>query len=326
MKTRQFFEEWHKERDIEVRPSTLYQESIYIFGHIVPFFEDYGAIELENIKPYTVDLYCKTKLREGRKDGKKGGLSAVSVRKHLSMMRQAFAEAVIKGYIDVNPAREVRVKKRSTTCDDDKYKFYTPEQAQNLLEVLKKDGETCKRKVIDTYPIVAVALFYGLRKEEVIGLRWSAIDFKNKTISICHTVTKQDKVYKSDETKTSSSRRKYDMHPQIEQVLREVYENAVPWSEYVFASDDGEPLRPDCVLRSFQRALKRQGFEDLRFHDLRHICAGLLMYKKVPLEDIKNYLGHSDIETTSNIYIHFQKSGLLLNADIMGNMLNVNCS
>ncbi len=322
MIVRDFFKEWHENRAIEVRKTTHINEGIYIQTHILPFFEKKGIENLEDITPNIIDQYVTTKLSEGRCDNKEGGLSVSSVRKHLSLMRLAFQKAVIKGYILLNPTREVVVKKCATTCDDDEWMGYDIEFVQNLLNALKNDFKTCNRNVLDIYPIVAISVFYGLRKEEVLGLKWSAIDFDKKTISIRHTVTKQDKVYCSDETKTKASRRKFALHPQAEELLRDVYESSVPWSEYVFAREDGEPQRPDCVLRSFQRALERHNLPKMRFHDLRHCTAIMLCELGFSPEEMRDYLGHSDIETTMNVYLCYKKRKVL-KADIIGNAISI---
>ena len=322
MRISQFFEEWHNARAVEVRKTTHINEGIYINTHILPFFEKNSIVNLEDITPNIIDKYITEKLQEGRCDNKQGGLSVSTVRKHLSVMRMAFQKAVIKGYILLNPTREVTVKKCATTCVSDEWVDYDIEFVQNLLNALKNDYKACTRAVLDIYPIVAIAVFYGLRKEEVLGLKWKAIDFNKKTITICHTVTKQDKVYCSDETKTRASRRRFDLHSQAEAVLRKVYETSVPWSEYVFAREDGEPQRPDCVLRAFQRALKRQNLPVMRFHDLRHCTAIMLCELECTPEQMRDYLGHSDIETTMNVYLRFKKRRVL-KADIIGSAITI---
>lgn len=113
---------------------------------------------------------------------------------------------------------------------------------------------------------VMLALFYGLRRSEVLGLRWSDIDFKNNTISICHTVVKGLTIHECNETKTERSTAFYQMIPEVKKALTlQRLETKKHKSIYVFSRADGTVSRPDCLTRTFQRCLKRYGFEKCVF-------------------------------------------------------------
>ena len=118
--------------------------------------------------------------------------------------------------------------------------------------------------------------------------------------------------------KTESSFRTYPMSPDIEKLFlnqkQKEQENIVKFgtnytlNDYVFKWDDGEIYRPDYITRKFTALLKKYGMPHIRFYDLRHSCASLLVSKGFQLKDIQEWLGHADIETTANIYGHMDQS------------------
>ncbi len=166
-------------------------------------------------------------------------------------------------------------------------------------------------------PLIYVTLYYGLRRSEVLGLKWGAIDFNNDTIEIRHTVVKNLTVVAKDKTKTVSSNRTYMLLPEIKELLLHVKEKTEYYkhmfgseyidTDYIFTWPNGKPYAPDSVTRGFQRVLKNNGLPKMRFHDLRHSTASILYDIGWDLKDIQTWLGHADIETTGNIYTHISK-------------------
>ena len=147
------------------------------------------------------------KLYGGRCDGKQGGLSRVSVRKHLNVLKQAFSDAVLYDVLHQNPAACVKLPRVPPVSQD--VQFLSAEQAKTLLAAF--DG---------TFRLlVMMTLYYGLRRSEVIGLRWSAIDLDGGTISISHTVVKNCTIVRKDRTKTESSRRCFQLFPDVRAAL-----------------------------------------------------------------------------------------------------------
>ena len=180
----------------------------------------------------------------------------------------------------------------------------TVSEAQEMLTAIQHE---------EIAPIVYTTLYYGLRKSEALSLKWSAVDFQNNTISIEFTVVKNKSIIEKASTKTESSCRKYELIPEIKTLLQQLKieqeKNRINnplycQNDYVFKHADGTPFRPDCLTRSFQRALARAGFPNMRFHDLRHSTASILADKGWDINSIKDWLGHSDIKTTANIYTH----------------------
>ena len=173
-------------------------------------------------------------------------------------------------------------------------------------------------------PILAAA-FYGLRRSEVIGLKWSAIDFERKTICINHTVVQttlngRTKIIQKDGTKTVSGCRTLPLVPSFEKLLCKVKETQIQnrqycgtayckdYLDYICVDPAGHLLRPNFVTQHFSLLLERNGLKKIRFHDLRHSCASLLYANGIGLKEIQEWLGHSDVGTTSNVYTHLDYS------------------
>lgn len=302
MTLRDFLLEWLDGQRLVVRQSTAEALTVYITRHIIPFFPE--DLRLSDLTPPMCQSYAREKLREGRADGS-GGLSPVSVKKHISVLRQALGEAVRLGLVSSNAAQCVKLPRQRGKP----YRavFLTAEEGKRVTEAFRGS---------QLYPLVVITLYYGLRRSEVLGLRWSAVDFDRNTLTVCHTVVKNLTVTAQDCTKSESSHRTFGLLPDVREMLSD--RRICPVNgEYIFHRPDGSPLRPDSLTRSFQRGLRRAGLPVMRFHDLRHSTASILFDLGWSLEDVKNWLGHADIETTSNIYLHYSSDRRIL----LGNSL-----
>ena len=182
------------------------------------------------------------------------------------------------------------------------------------------------QELLDKFPDT-MACIYGLRKEEVLGLKWDAIDFQYKQITIKHTVTEAIVNGKrmeigSDTTKTKKSFRTLPFDPSgiVENMLLEMKENQDNYrllygncydmtdSEYIYLRPNGKRYKTNWITENFKRFLEKNNLRVIRFHDLRHTCATMLRHTGVPMEDIQKFLGHSTITTTEGIYAHFDDS------------------
>lgn len=162
-----------------------------------------------------------------------------------------------------------------------------------------------------------MTVLYGLRRSEALGLKWDSVDFENKTVTIKHTVVRFSDVIEKDRTKTASSYRTYPLPEEIEQIFlqqrekeklgRKTYGELYEENDYIFKWDYGRMYNPDFITRKFSKLLKANDLPHIRFHDLRHSCASLLISKGFTLKDIQEWLGHADIETTANIYAHLDQ-------------------
>ena len=180
--------------------------------------------------------------------------------------------------------------------------------------------------------------FYGLRRSEVVGLKWAAVDFEQNTIEICHTVTTvrldgKEVLVESNGTKTKSSKRTLPLVPVFRERLLALQEEQKEnrklcgrcynkkYADYICVDAMGNLLKPDYLSNSFQIILQNYHLRRIRFHDLRHSCASLLLANGVPMKMIQEWLGHSDFSTTANIYSHLDYASKVSSAEAMLNGL-----
>ena len=203
--------------------------------------------------------------------------------------------------------------------------FLSAEEMQKMFEALR--GTKLELPVL-------VAAFYGFRRGEVLGLKWDAIDFERGTISVIRTVTtitldgKQTEIeQQSAKTKSSlrtlpliGSFREYFMQVKEAQELnKQVCGNCYnhEYDGFVFVDELGERMRANYLTSAFPKFLESHGLRRMRFHDLRHSCASLLLANGVPLKHIQEWLGHSDFTTTANIYAHLDYKPKITSAQAM---------
>ncbi len=182
--------------------------------------------------------------------------------------------------------------------------------------------------------------FYGMRRSEAIGLKWDAIGFEKNTLTIQHTVTSCEVDGKrvliaSDTTKTKSSRRTLPLVRFVRERLldlkaeqdnnRRVFGKCYnkEYIDYVCVSSIGNLILPHYVTDNFRNFLQDNGLREIRFHDLRHSCASLMLANNVPMKQIQEWLGHSDFSTTANIYAHLEFSSKISSADSLVRSLNL---
>ena len=201
------------------------------------------------------------------------------------------------------------------------------EEIKKLLEVSAND---------ELHLIILLTAYYGLRRSEVLGLKWSAIDFTKKTICIRHKVVEEDVgIVGYDVMKTKSSYRTLPLLPFIEeellkekakqkemkQVMRGDYTKK--YADYVNVDALGQLYRPNYVTTHFSVVLNQNDMRHIRFHELRHSCASLLLAKHIPMKMIQDWLGHSDIQTTANIYSHLDAESKQESAAAIGEALKM---
>ena len=203
--------------------------------------------------------------------------------------------------------------------------FLSAEEMQKMFEALR--GTKLELPVL-------VAAFYGFRRGEVLGLKWDAIDFERGTISVIRTVTtitvdgKQTEIeQQSAKTKSSlrtlpliGSFREYFMQVKEAQELnKQICGNCYnhEYDGFVFVDELGERMRANYLTSAFPKFLEDHGLRRMRFHDLRHSCASLLLANGVPLKHIQEWLGRSDFTTTANIYAHLDYKSKITSAQAM---------
>lgn len=268
-------------------------------GHILPYF-DQKKVPVRSLDHTMIQRYMDEKYQNGRLDGK-GGLSPRSLRLHKNIISQALDLAVQSKLIPANPCQFVElpqnVRYEST--------FYNAKQLQDLFKAFQGD---------ELLPLVKITALYGLRRSELLGLQWDSIDFERKTMTIRHTVSKVTEVVAKDKTKNASSRRTFPLTPEAVEIFtrareqeernRAAFGREYQENSYIFKWPDGHPYSPDYISHHFAKVLKKQGLPHIRFHELRHSCASMLLDMGFTLKDVQEWLGHSDIKMTANIYAH----------------------
>jgi integrase len=204
-------------------------------------------------------------------------------------------------------------------------KFLKQSEAIELFEAVK--GHKLELGVI-------LGAFYGLRRSEAVGLKWSAIDFESNTITIEHTVTTtrfdgKSYLIEDDTTKSKSSFRTLPLVSQFrikllelkqaQETYRELCGNSYDKTEgqYVYVNQLGKRIKPGYLTTTFPEFLVKNGFRRMRYHDLRHSCASLLLANGISLKQIQEWLGHSDFAITANTYAHLEYKSKLQAADAM---------
>lgn len=278
---------------------------------IAPYFRE-RRITLQGLTPKDIQDFYLEKLKT---------VSASSVIHYHANIHRALKHAVKLDLIPTNPADKVDRPKKDRFIGS----FYDAEEVNKLFEVSK--GTKLE------FPILFGA-FYGLRRSEALGLKWDAIDFENDSITIRHTVTSvtldgKVQLVAADTTKTKSSLRTLPLVPFVKErllVLKKEQENNrrlcgrsyhKQFAGYVCINEMGDLIKPHYVTEQFPKLLDANGLRRIRFHDLRHSCASLMLANGVPMKQIQDWLGHSDFSTTANIYAHLDYSTKLSSADAM---------
>ena len=201
-------------------------------------------------------------------------------------------EAVELDLITINPADKIRFNKTEQFISS----YYNSQELEKLFEV-------AKGSIIELH--ILLASYYGLRRSEVCAIKiYDSIDFVNKTITISNTVTQSevDGVYtviKKARTKNVSSYRTLPLIPKIEELIlkeiekqeynKKIYGNSYKNKDgYLLVDDEGKLILPDRVTKTFRELLKNNGLKQIRFHDLRHSCASLLLANRCKYEGNSN--------------------------------------
>ncbi len=315
-----FFISWLDGIKPFIEQDTYETYSICFHKHIIPYF-DVMNLSIEEIHPIHIKNFVTLKLNGGRCDNKSGGLGKAMVRKLLCLLKQCLNEAESLEIISHNPARSIKMPRTELVCKE--AVFLSAEEARIMLNAFENS----------IYKIpVSLALKYGLRRSEVLGLKWSAIDFNANTIEICHTVVKNLTTECKDKTKTQSSHRKFEMTTDVKRLLLlhrekllEKQRNDPQYilSDYICVNNNGMLLRPDSLTRGFQRVLKKNKLNHMRFHDLRHSTASILYDSGMQAKEVQEYLGHSDIETTLNIYTHLSRGRKTIATEAMNALIQI---
>ncbi len=309
-------------------PTTYQSYTEKLNMHILPYL---GNKRLDKITPFDIDsLYnlLANKLTN-RKDenGNYKTLSPTSIHRVHEIISSMFSTAYRWDLVPYNPCNKVtkpKYKRTKMTC-------YDEETSKKLINKLLEKAPL-KYKCF-----VILAMLGGFRRGEIVGLHWNDIDFKNKKITINRSVYYLGrKGVNEKSTKTDSSNRTiaissicFDLLKQwrAEQgKMRLSLGDKWNGSENIFTTDDGRIMNPSTGPKWFSEFLKKHGFPHIRFHDLRHTFATLLISYNVDVKTVSHKLGHASATTTMNFYVHNLESTDKASAELLENKLfsNVN--
>lgn len=258
--------------------------------HLTPAL---GHIPLKELQAPSIQAYYSQALEKP--------LSPRSVHYHHRLLKQALKYAVHQGYLGRNP------------CD----LVYPPSPKGKPMRTLTQSEVTDLLIAASSsihYPIIYAAVSTGLRQAELLGLRWRDIDTASRSISVNRVLYKRRGVCQFNEPKTPHSRRRVSMTSKLAEFLSEyrlererLYHEigrTITLDDLVFANYEGKPVDPGVLTHNFARIAKRAGLENVRFHDLRHTFASLMLLRGVPAKVISEALGHASVAFTLQVYSH----------------------
>ena len=260
--------------------------------------EHLGNIPLSDLRPDHLLAYYAEKLVGGRRDGQKGGLSPGTLAKHHNLLREALGHGVRWGLLVRNVADAVpppHPTPREPT-------ILRPDAIQRFLDAVRPHY---------LYPLSHTALWTGMRRSELLGLKWGDVDLVLGTISVVRALHQlKDGSFEYAEPKTAKGRRQIALSPSSCLTLRahrerqELIGLLTTPEALVFCRLDGTPLSPDVITHTFSRLVRKAGSPGVRFHDLRHSHASLLLQLNIHPKVVSERLGHANIQTTLDIYSH----------------------
>lgn len=276
----------YKELDLEQTTINAYRN---IAKHVVKYFKQtpIQAVKVQMLQDYRIALTKK-------------GLCANTIKKHFALLSSVFMDACNKEVIAKNPVAQME---RLPSKKQDHVFMTTLEIAE-----LCKSVEGTKLELP-----VTLAVYLGLRRGEVLGLRWKDVDFEAGVLHIRNTRTKAGASVIEKEPKTENSKRKLSMPDEVRKVLlkaqRDQREIRLTYkkykdSGYVFTRHDGSPFSPNYLSDIFTEHVKKCGMKHITFHGLRHTFASIANNAGVAIGEISSTMGHSNIGVTASVYTH----------------------
>jgi integrase len=260
-----------------------------------------GQVPLQSLRPLDLEQFYASLLKDGRHDG--GGLAPKTVRNIHIALRRSLADAVRYGLVARNVATLVKppapVRAELST--------WTAAEVREFLAAVEDD------RLVPAYRLLIAT---GMRRGEVLGLRWPDVDLGKARLTVNRSLTVVDERLVWSSPKTPRSRRSLSLDPETGAVLRahrarqakEKLAAGPAWTDddLVFSNELGEPLHPNRFTRSFRAAVRRAGVRPIRLHDLRHTWATLALEAGVHPKVVSERLGHATTSITLDIYSHVQ--------------------
>lgn len=351
-----FIERWIPEyAEVNLQPGTVEKYQMEI-DKILPVL---GHLKLSEIRPSRVNAFYVAMLKGGRRDGKPGGYSIGTIRKTHGVLSSIMQTAVQWEIIDSNPCGKVRLPTGREAAD--RIKFFTPEQVIAFLDFLEKPytvttkghsriDDTGKPYTVGEYTstkevplqfrvLFTLAIYAGLRKGELLALKWSDVDLDAGLIRVSKAVSVVNGEVLIKQPKTKTSTRTVAVPPSVTMLLRKLHKEQLAtrlylgdyWKNegWLFTQSNGTLMNYSTPGHSFRDILERYNagkpeIEQLPlipFHGLRHTSATLLIAGHQDVRSVSARLGHAQASTTMNIYAHALAAADQTAADTLEKML-----
>ena len=300
----EYFDSWLSAIQSEVRQNTYRSYCCNMRNHIIPYFAK-SKFLLQDLKPYHLENYYKSKMQIGSKLNSDCALSPTTIKPHHQNISKALSDACRQGLILYNAATSAKTPKAEKYRGD----YLEPEQVEELLTL-------CKGSIVEL-PVMLCAV-YGFRRSEVLGLKWHYVDLDKRTITVAETLQQSTGGSYTDKPKTDSSYRKLPMtdkvysvieaHKRLQEQRKELMGNYYVCTDYVCTQANGEVITPNYLTRTFHGIVSKSNLPQIRLHDLRHSVASNLLASGIPVVDVQEWLGHANASTTLDVYSHAAKS------------------
>lgn len=286
----EYLMDWLEEyAKVNCKISTYEEYERAIRVQLIPAF---GSRPFSSLKRKDISRFIAAKVDQGK--------SRSTIRNYLAPLKAAAFQAMEDEVMSVNPV--IRASKSSRTKDE-RRQLVQPLNREEVAILLAK----AKDQFPLLHPLLLCAVRAGLRQGELIGLQWGEVDFQGSFLEVRRAVVRRRVT-----TTKSHKIRRVDMSPQLRETLKELKEcreleamaNGKEKSEWVFLSPNGYRWDDRNLQRRFPRCLEASGLRRVRFHDLRHTYASLLIDQGAHGKYIQEQLGHSSIQVTMDIYGH----------------------
>lgn len=299
-----FMKEWLEHHKNNIASTSYSEYKNIIYRIIVPYFEEYEKdLTLFDLEPLHIQNFYSYRMHEHN-------TGARTIVKYNAVIHRALDYALKLKQIETNPADCVELPK----VKDHRANFYSADELRTLID--KSTGTPLET-------VIRLASWFGLRRGEILGLRWSSINFDTKILSITGTIKdKTDsgtKAYYSDTAKTKSSIRSFPMTDEMVAYLKSLKEKQDQqrslmdynhtWDDFVCVRENGDLLRPGYVTQTFPQLCKECGLRKLKLHELRHTNISLLLSEGASMKELQTWAGHSNFNITANTYAHVQVGG-----------------
>jgi len=288
-----FAEKWIEQR-LSIRGSTASAYASVIKQHLIPYF---GKTKLAQIRPATVQRFVSSSLKKE--------LSPKTVRNATILLRTMLASpkgfsAIQQGLIRYNPTAGVELP----TQEHREVLLITVKQAWKLINAASEFGRAA-------HGLVYLGAHTGMRRGEVLAVSFSDVDWEQKELLVSKGLSKfrtKEKLrrrrWRLGPTKSRKSRRRIGLDDEVIKVLRTLRDSAPDPDGFIFCKPDGHPFDPDYFDELFDKIRRKVELPDVRFHDLRHFFASMLIAQGESAKYVSDQLGHSSVQVTFDIYDH----------------------